>query len=124
MKWDPFIQSMSFLGVATKVAKGVATRTIAYNGMEMDTEFIAYDPPNVIAMDMISGPWIFAKMAGTWRFHRAFGPRGETRVDFRYSFSTRPRLVAPILDRLVGWQLKRDMVRRIAALKAAAEARE
>lgn len=121
--WDPFMRSMDFLDGADRMAKGVKTRTVAYNRMTMDTVFVAYDPPNVIAMEMVAGPFLFRSMAGTWRFHAGAGPAGETRADFIYNFSTRPALLKPLLDRIVGSCLGRDMERRISRLKAYAEDR-
>lgn len=117
------MRSMVFLDGADRMAKGVKTRTVAYNRMSMDTVFVAYDPPHVIAMEMISGPFLFQSMAGTWRFRPGEGATGETRADFIYNFSTKPVVLKPIFDRIVRWWLKRDMERRILRLKTYAEGR-
>lgn len=117
------MRSMIFLDDADRMAKGVKTRTVAYNRMTMDTVFVAFDPPYVIAMEMIAGPFLFKSMAGTWRFHPGEGAVRETRADFIYNFSTKPVLLKPVFDRVVSWWLKRDMERRILRLKAYAERR-
>ena len=114
LRWDPFVRDLQFLDGATAIAKGVATRTIAHNGLAMDTEFIAYDPPHVIAMKMLKGPAIFDSMAGSWRFRTQND--GSTEVTFIYSFQTRPNWLRPLLDRAVELVFKRDMKRRMAAL--------
>ena len=105
--WDPFMRSQEFLEGAKRVARGVKTRTIACNDMSMDTEFIAFDRPNVIAMKMLSGPWMFQSMAGTWRFRKLDDAR--TRVEFIYSFAVKPAVARRLIEPVVGWKLSRDM---------------
>ncbi len=118
LQWDPFVRDLQFLDGATGIGKGVATRTIAYNGMSMDTEFIAYDPPHTIAMKMLRGPAMFDNMAGTWLFRE--GQDGQCEVTFLYSFRTRPRWLRFIMEPIVKQILRRDMERRMEALIKAA----
>jgi len=120
LQWDPFMKSMEFPDGEVAMAKGVRSITTAYNGMRMETVFIAFQRPEVIAMDMTWGPWMFRSMSGTWRFS-AVSPE-KTDVLFAYHFTMRPRIFAWLLNPVTGFILKRDMRKRIKCLKQAAEA--
>jgi ribosome-associated toxin RatA of RatAB toxin-antitoxin module len=118
LEWDPFMKRMEFLDGATTMQKGGLTRTHTHYGLTMDTVFIQYQPPEVIAMDMVRGPFFFRHFAGTWRFGKI--GEGKSRASFIYSFS----FVFPFhwaLGPLVLWRLRTEMERRMQCLKLAAE---
>jgi hypothetical protein len=112
LRWDPFIRHQHFLDGATAPAKGVRTFTRHRSGLAMVSEYVSYKPPNNVGMTMVRGPWFFARLAGGWRFGPADG--GGTRAVWRYSFSCRPRWLAPVAERVGTWVLRRDVERRIA----------
>jgi ribosome-associated toxin RatA of RatAB toxin-antitoxin module len=119
LEWDVFMKKMSFLGGATRMEKGVHTLTTAYNGMTMETVFINVNRPYAIAMQMPQPTWFFKTMAGTWRFTPTDDT--HTQADFIYAFTTRPRLLSFIMQPLIAAILTRDMRKRMACLKHAAE---
>ncbi|WP_265522768.1 SRPBCC family protein [Oerskovia flava] len=112
LRWDPFIRHQHFLDGATAPAKGVQTLTRHRSGLAMVSEYVSYRPPTNVGMKMVRGPWFFAHLAGGWRF--APEPEGGTRATWRYSFSCRPRWLAPIAERIGTRLLARDVDRRIA----------
>lgn len=117
--WDPFIREMHFLEGATRSAKGVRVTGRAHNGLSMTVEFITFERPRVVAMRMTEGPWLFTRFAGTWRFVPC--GEGETEVNFRYAFQTRPRWLRWLLNPLVAWTFRRDLRGRLRGLKRGAE---
>jgi hypothetical protein len=112
LRWDPFIRRQHFLDGAERPAKGVRTLTRHRSGLVMVSEYVSYNPPTNVGMRMVRGPWFFAHLAGGWRFAPAGG--GGTRSTWRYSFSCRPRWLAPVAERVGRWVLGRDIERRIA----------
>lgn len=111
LRWDPFIRSQHFLGGATAPAKGVQTFTRHRSGLAMTSEYVSYAPPRNVGMKMVGGPWFFERLGGGWRFE----PEGEgTRSTWRYTFTCRPRWLAPLAERVGSWVLGRDIERRIA----------
>ena len=42
-------------------------------------------------------------------------------VAFRYNFACRPKVLAPVMERVGRWYLGRDIERRLAAFKAACD---
>ena len=112
LRWDPFIRRQACLDDATAPAKGVRTLTRHRSGLRMVSEYVSYQPPTNVGMKMVDGPWFFAVMAGGWRFTAL--PDGGTRAVWRYSFTCRPRWLAPLAERVGRIVLKRDIDRRIA----------
>ena len=111
LRWDRFIRRQQLLGGAVAPAKGVRTLTVQRAGLRMVSEYVSYRPPISVGMKMIEGPWFFEKMGGGWRFE----PDGAgTRTVWRYNFTCRPALLAPLAHRIGGWVLQREIDRRIA----------
>lgn len=86
----------------------------------MVSEYRSYRPPTSVGMTMVTGPWFFARFGGGWRFasERRDGTEG-TRTTWKYTFSIRPRVLAPVGDRLGAWLLGREIRARIDAFAKA-----
>jgi ribosome-associated toxin RatA of RatAB toxin-antitoxin module len=119
LRWDPSLREMKFLGGAAEAAVGVRVWVRAKNGLSMEVVYLTLDRPRSVAMKMTSGPRMFERFAGSWRFEPVAG--GGTRVTFRYGFETRVPLLRPLLDRVVMRIFMRDIERRLQGLKHAAE---
>jgi ribosome-associated toxin RatA of RatAB toxin-antitoxin module len=118
-EWDPFTRAMRFLDGATGPAPGVRVWGRAWNGLTMTVEYVTVQPPHVVAMKMVRGPWFFASFAGSWRFEPAAD--GATRVIFRYVFTTRGRWLRWLVDPLIRRVFGRDIRARLRGLKDGAE---
>ena len=118
LEWDPFPRSASLLN-ASAPGIGVRALCVARNGLEMETEYVTFDPPRVTAVKMTRGPWIIRSFAGTWRFEATTA--GRTRVGFRYHLHSRPIWLAWLLDPCLSAVFGRDTRKRLAALKSAVE---
>jgi hypothetical protein len=86
----------------------------------METEYVSLTAPDVAAVKMTRGPAILNTFAGSWRF-REVTP-GQTRVTFRYHLTARPAWLRPLLDPILMAVFSWDTVKRLSALKQAAEA--
>jgi ribosome-associated toxin RatA of RatAB toxin-antitoxin module len=119
LDWDPFVKEQHPLGKHTRADKGVQTFTRSRHGLVMVTEYLTFKRPTLVGMKMIKGPKIFRTFSGSWRFAEV--APDVTEVAFRYNFTCRPKLLAPIMERIGTWYLGRDIKRRIAAFKIAIE---
>ena len=117
LSWDPFLREAILLGEG---AAGVGTRSwcVTWFGMGMESEYVSYRPPHVVAVKMTKGPWVFAQFAASWNF-RETGER-STDVQFLYSFRLRT-LLRPFTP-VAGWIFRYEMKRRLEALRRACEA--
>jgi ribosome-associated toxin RatA of RatAB toxin-antitoxin module len=119
LDWDPFVRAQSILDGATRADKDVRTETISRHRLRMVTRYLTFRRPTLVGMKMEEGPPIFRTFSGSWRFE-ALGPE-RTSVAFRYRFDCRPKLLAPLMERIGTWYLGRDIERRLAAFKAACD---
>ncbi|WP_433937083.1 type II toxin-antitoxin system RatA family toxin [Sorangium cellulosum] len=119
LEWDPFLREMRYRDGATEPAVGVRVWVRAKNGLSMEARYITMNPPEQVAIAMTEGPPIFRQFSGAWLF-KALSPR-RTRVTFRYNFTARPRVIAPVMEPIMAAVLKRDIEKRLAGLKQSAE---
>ncbi|MFB0838047.1 SRPBCC family protein [Arthrobacter sp. E44] len=118
LKWDPFISAQAFLDGAQAAGKGVRTRTRSRLGLTMVSQYVSYAPPRNVGMTMVSGPWFFKNFGGGWRFT---ADDDGTRAVWKYTFSCRPPLLRPIMERIGSWLLGYEIERRIDAFARACE---
>ena len=119
LRWDPFLTDMKFKHGATEASVGVQVWVRARNRLSMTIEYITLDPPNLVAMKMIAGPWLFRKFSGAWLF-RDEGA-GRTHVTFRYNFQCRLGPVNLVAHPLIARVFRRDIEARLEGLKRSAE---
>jgi len=117
LQWDPFLK-VAYLIDAGEPAVGVKAWCVAHNGIGMETEYVSYDRPAVVAVKMTRGPAILSAFAGSWRFEEL--EPGKTRVTFTYFFEVRPAVFAWLLNPLLSTYLSNEMHQRIDALRRAA----
>jgi ribosome-associated toxin RatA of RatAB toxin-antitoxin module len=119
LDWDPFLKEARLVGDAKEAGMGVRAWCVAHNGLGMETEYISFNPPKVVAMKMTKGPAIFASFAGSWRFQDQGD--GITKVIFRYSVAGNPRWMGFVFDPILRWIFNREVAKRLEGLKQAAE---
>lgn len=85
----------------------------------MEVEYISVNPPDVAAMKMIKGPFFLRKFSGSWKFDY----RGDkaTLVTFNYHFQTKWAILSPLIDPIITFVFRRDVLRRLGDLKYAIE---
>jgi ribosome-associated toxin RatA of RatAB toxin-antitoxin module len=117
--WDPFLRALELRKGNGDPARGDRVWVRSWTGLAMEVEYGNVRRPDSVAMYMLHGPWFFERFAGSWLFHAL--PSGGTRVVFRYSFRTRPRLARVVLDPIIERVFQRDIRARLAGLKRGIE---
>jgi hypothetical protein len=123
LRWDPFLREARLLDGAQSAALGVRAWCVAHNGLGMETVYVSFQPPTVVAIKMTRGPRIIASFAGSWRFSALPADDGQphAHVVFRYQVAGRPRWLSFLLDPLLAAILRRETERRLLAFKHAVE---
>lgn len=121
LEWDTYLSEARLLGSARQAAVGVDSHCKSRAGVVMVSRYISYAPPTRAAVEMVSGPAIFRRFGGTWRF-RPTSPEA-TEVQFLYNFKVKAWALGWLLEPAMAWLYRRNMDRRIAAFKAWAENR-
>src|ERR671927_353008 len=68
LDWDPFLKEARLVGGATAAGLGVGAWGAARSGLGMETEYVSFRRPDVVAVKMTRGPALFGSFAGSWRF--------------------------------------------------------
>jgi hypothetical protein len=123
LRWDPFLREARLLDGAQSAAVGVRAWCVAHNGLGMETTYVSFQLPTVVAVKMTRGPRVISSFAGSWRFTELPSQSGSTwtRVVFRYQIAGRPRWLAFLLDPLLAAIIRRETQRRLLALKEVVE---
>jgi ribosome-associated toxin RatA of RatAB toxin-antitoxin module len=119
LSWDPFLKEARLMGLDPRPSLGARAWCVAKNGLAMETEYVAYHPPAVVAVKMTRGPAVFKSFAGSWRFERV--AEGRTRLTFRYHFEVEPKWLRWLLEPLFTAIFLRETVGRLEALRRAVE---
>lgn len=64
LEWDEFLSSAQLLDGATRADVGVRAWCVDTKGRGMETEYVAFRPPERVAVKMTRGPWMFSSFAG------------------------------------------------------------
>lgn len=112
--WDTFLRKAEVLYGAKTAGKGVKTYCEAKNGLGMETEYVSFNRPKVVAIKMTKGPYLFKSFYGSWNFKAI--DKKITEVVFLYSFSFRfPFNLANVLIKAI---LRREVKTRLKDLRA------
>ena len=108
------------------IPAGVGVRTLCVGTwrtafLPVETEYITFRRGEVAAVRLTSGSPLFEKFAASIR-HTALSS-GGSRVTYTYSFETRPRLVAALVEPIVGRRMARETRARLMALRDYVEQR-
>src|SRR5262249_56211457 len=68
LKWDPFLRTAVLLNGATEPRVGVRAWCVARSGVGMETEYVSFTPPRIVAVKMTRGPKILHPFVAPWPF--------------------------------------------------------
>jgi ribosome-associated toxin RatA of RatAB toxin-antitoxin module len=120
LSWDPFLREAVLLNGATEPRVGVRAWCVARSGIGMETEYVSFKPPRIVAVKMTRGPKLLETFGGTWEFTPVDG--GRTKVTFRYQLRARPRWLAFLIEPMARrWFSRETRMRVVALAKALAE---
>jgi hypothetical protein len=114
LEWDPFLREARLVGGAPRAGVGVHAWCVSRHGLGMETKYVTFDPPRVVAVRMTRGPRLLAAFASSWRFEAR--PEGGTRVRIRVHVRARPRWLAWLIEPIVLGVFLRETRGRLAGL--------
>jgi len=119
LQWDPFLRQARLENGAMEAGLGVSTYCAARlrsGGLGMHTTYVSFHRPGVAAVKMTAGPWFLREFAASI-VQKEISPR-QTRVGYKFSFSTRPRWAAPVVEALFRILFRYETKKRLKRLKA------
>ena len=109
--WDPFVIEQRLLNGAVRPERGVQSLTKSKHRLTMVSEYTAFNPPTQVGMKLVEGPPFFATFGGGWSFKEL--DENTCQATWRYTFSIKPKWLAPVGDRIGTWLLGRDIESRL-----------
>ena len=118
LEWDTLLSKACLLDGATEAGLGVRSLCVGtWRGLflPLETEYVRFEPGRVAAVSLTNRPPFFAHFAATIR-HDALSET-RSRVTYIYFFRARPQMLAPLLELVMNWLLKRETEKRLDALR-------
>jgi hypothetical protein len=119
LEWDTLLQAAYLEGGAKAAAKGVTSVCVgrkSLGGIALKTVYVTFERPTLAAVRMVNAPLFFESWAASIR-HDDLSAR-ESRLTYKFQFTTRPRVLRfildPLIERLFAWETRK----RLQALKA------
>jgi len=119
LEWDTLLQAAYLEGGAKAAAKGVTSVCVgrkSLGGIALKTVYVTFERPTLAAVRMVNAPLFFESWAASIR-HDDLSAH-ESRLTYKFQFTTRPRVLRfildPLIERLFAWETRK----RLQALKA------
>jgi hypothetical protein len=119
LEWDTLLQAAYLEGGAKSAAKGVTAVCVgrkSLGGIALKTVYVTFERPTLAAVRMVNAPLFFESWAASIR-HDDLSAH-ESRLTYKFQFTTRPRVLRfildPLIERLFAWETRK----RLQALKA------
>jgi hypothetical protein len=118
LRWDTMLSEARLVGGASRADVGVRSLCVgtwrtAY--LPIETEYITFRRGEVAAVRLTNESPLFESFAASIR-HLAL-PDGASRITYIYSFQTRARRVAAVVDAVVSRMMARETRARLLALR-------
>ncbi len=119
LEWDTLLRA-AYLDDGHAVAgKGVTSVCVgrrSLGGIALKTVYVTFDRPTLAAVKMVNSPAFFQSWAAS--IHHEDISDHESRITYKFHFTTKPRLLQfildPIIERVFLWETKK----RLQALRA------
>jgi hypothetical protein len=117
LDWDSML-SRAILIDATDPAVGVRSLCVGTwrsAFLPFETEYVRFEPGRIAAVKLTNRPMFFEAFAATIR-HEVIG-EGRSRIAYIYSFRSRPKFLAVLLEPVLSFMLSREVRRRLHCLR-------
>jgi len=119
LEWDTLLRAAYLTDGHTEARKGATSLCAgrwSLGGIALKTAYITFDRPTVAAVQMVNRPPFFQAWAASIH-HEDTSPM-ESRVTYKFQFTSRPRVLRWMLDPIMGRVFVWETRKRLQALKA------
>jgi polyketide cyclase/dehydrase/lipid transport protein len=118
LQWDTLLRKACLLHGAARADVGVQSLCAgkwSTGGIPIISEYITFQRPEFAAVKMVNDPPLFKSFAATIRHTPLDNTRSK--ITYTYHFEAKPRWLAWLLEPVMNFKLKREMRKRLGALK-------
>ena len=122
LQWDSMLSEARLLDGANVAAAGARSRCVGNwkcFWLPIESTYVTFESGKVAAVKMTNQPLFFLEFAATLR-HEDLGV-SRSRVFYIYHFKSKPRWLSFLFEPIMNFSLKREVERRLHALKALIE---
>jgi hypothetical protein len=119
LEWDTLLQAAYLDDGQSAAGVGVTSVCVgrrSLGGIALRTIYVTFQRPSLAAVKMVNAPPFFEAWAASIRHEDM--PSGESRITYKFHFTSKPRLLRfildPIMQRIFLWETHK----RLQALKA------
>lgn len=119
LEWDTLLRAAYLADGHTVAGKGVTSVCVgrrSLGGLALKTVYVTFDRPTLAAVKMVNAPAFFQAWAAS--IHHEDISDHESRITYKFHFTTKPRLLQfildPIIERVFLWETRK----RLQALRA------
>lgn len=119
LEWDTLLQAAYLDNGHSAAGVGVTSVCVgrkSLGGIALRTIYVTFQRPTLAAVKMVNTPPFFEAWAASIRHEDI--PSGESRITYKFHFTSKPRLLRflldPIMQRVFIWETRK----RLQALKA------
>lgn len=119
LEWDTLLRAAYLSDGHTVVGKGATSVCVgrwALGGMALKTVYVTFERPTLAAVKMVNQPPFFEAWAASIRHDDL--PPSESRITYRFQFTTRPRLLRFLIEPIMSRMFVRETRKRLNALKS------
>lgn len=118
LAWDTLLRRAETVGGVPPAAgvESVCSARWSLGGMSFRTRYVTFRRPQLAAVTLVNTPPFFAHWAASIR-HRDTGP-GTSEVVYTLTFTCRPAVLAPLIERVALVAFRWETQRRLRALAA------
>lgn len=119
LEWDTLLRAAYLEGGHTVAGNGVTSVCVgrrSLGGIALKTVYVSFQRPSLAAVKMINTPAFFHTWAAS--IHHEDVSARESRVTYKFHFTTKPRCLRFFLDPLLGRVFAWETRKRLGALKA------
>jgi hypothetical protein len=111
-KWDKQTPVIEFIEGSTHLEKGAKVFTRSVEGVEMDTEYLTFDPPYRITIKMLDKSSVFKSFVGSWHYLS----EGEETTTLRMTYQFDLRFPYKLLKGRVEQKIRTNMKNKLQML--------
>src|SRR5688572_836820 len=119
LEWDTLLSAAYLTDGHTVAAKGVTSVCVGrwtLGGIALKTIYVTFDRPTLAAVKMVNQPPFFQAWAAS--IHHVDLSPTESRVTYKFQFTSKPRVLRFILEPIMGQVFRWETRKRLQALKA------
>ncbi|WP_299136398.1 hypothetical protein [uncultured Tenacibaculum sp.] len=112
-KWDKQTLEIGFLDDHIELKKGAKVYTKSIEGIRMDTEYLTFDTPNEISIQMLNKSPVFKNFIGVWNYISIENDKTILKITYKFNL----RFPYNIISKIVFQKTHKNILKKLEFLE-------